>query len=258
MELQNSHILPKWTYRRAFDDSRANGLPNPVVVEGDTAIQTSRENKEPMLCRDCEQRLSPDENYVSRIAYQDDGSLGLTRMMTSTPMLKLQLPDGRGHFRAAKIESLDGPAIARFAASVFWRAHVATRQKVDSLKLWNPQAEALRLFIRGEAPLPPRSCFSLVVTVDGEQLTSVHSTTSSVPASGRRGHDGFHQFIAAGLLFNLSLGNVALPEICLVCSPVPHVIFQDWRQIRLATEMTAMFLTAERKGHLGRVAVKPV
>ena len=225
VELQNSHILPKWTYRRAFDKTAKGGAANPIMMTNEVVIQTSEQATEPMLCFACEQLIGGDERYVADLAYRD-GSLGLLGMIPLSSIFKIYAEDLGVFVRGANIAALNCRAIARFAASVFWRAHVAVRPKVQALRLWNPQAESLRLFIRGEAVLPPRMCVNMIAIVDGEAMTSVHSTTTTFPSSGSRGEDGFHQFIAAGLLFNLAMGVHAIPGMCVACSQTPHVIFR--------------------------------
>lgn len=253
VKLQNSPILPKWTYRRAFDKTQANGAANPIMLKNDVVIQTSEQAAEPMLCFACEQKLGPDENYVADLAYRD-GVLGLLGVTPALSMFRVYAEDLGMFVRGANIAALNCQAIARFAASVFWRTHVAVRPKSQALRLWNPQAESLRLFIRGETPLPPRMCINMIAIVDGEAMTSVHSTTTTLPSSGPRGEDGFHQFIAAGLLFNLALGAHAIPRMCVACSQTPHVIFQDWHRIRFVSNAAAAIVSAPRKGRLERTS----
>jgi hypothetical protein len=72
VELQVSHIVPKWTYRRAFDKTRANGSPNPIMMTNEVVIQTSEQRAEPMLCVACEQQLGRDESYIADLAYQTE------------------------------------------------------------------------------------------------------------------------------------------------------------------------------------------
>jgi hypothetical protein len=253
VELQNSHILPKWTYRRAFDKTAAGGAANPIMMKNDVVIQTSEQATEPMLCFACEQLIGGDESYVADLAYRD-GALGLLAVIPLGSIFKTYVEDLGAFVRGANIAALNCQSLARFAASVFWRAHVAKRPKVQALRLWNPQAESLRIFIRGEAPLPPRMCVNLIAIVDGETMTSVHSTTTTLPSSGQRGDDGFHQFIAAGLLFNLAMGTHAIPRMCVACSETPHVLFQDRHRIRFVSRVAEAIVSSPKKGRLARTS----
>jgi len=74
--LRESHIVPSWAYRRARDRTSI-GPPDPIRVSEGVVVQTSEQVKERLLCGACEQRLCKDENYVSKLAYQEDGTLGL-------------------------------------------------------------------------------------------------------------------------------------------------------------------------------------
>jgi hypothetical protein len=252
--LRDSHILPSWAYRRARDTTNRVGAPDPIRVSDGVAVQTSEQIKEYLLCEVCEQRLCKDENYVSKLAYHDDGTLGILAILKSGSVVQAGKRINGLMTRAAPVSHLDCAAIARFAASVFWRAHVAQKNKADSLRLWKPQAEALRKFVLGEAALPSRMCLTLFVAVDGEDFKTVHSSTLATPASAKRGDDGAHQFIISGLVFNLTTGTHSIPEVCLACGKMPHVIFQHWRGIRVLSNVTEMMMSAEPKGRGARIA----
>ncbi len=251
--LRDSHIIPKWAYRRARDKTRASGSGDPIQVQDGIAIQTSRQVKEYMLCNQCEQRLCLDEDYVARLAHQDDGTFGILQAVAPTSVV----PTGMHAFgtptRAAPISHLDCKAIARFAASVFWRAHVARRQAVDSLRLWNPQAEALRKFVLGEKPLPSRMCLTMFLPVERDAWECAHSSTLTVPVTGTKGEDSAHQFIVGGLVFNLTTGSVSVPRICLACGTAPHLMIQHWKAIRFLWNSANMIAEAEPKGKGARL-----
>ncbi len=253
LELQDSHILPKWTYRRAFDKDRTNGSPHPIMVRGGVAVQTSEQISEYMLCWPCEQQLGRDEDYVSRLAYREGGTLGFIDALPVGSIRSSYAEDLRMHVRAASIATLDCQAIARFAASVFWRAHVARRPKVQALRLWNPQAEALRRFIRGEAMLPARMCINVIAIVDEDAMTSVHATTTTLPSSGPKGDDSFHQFVAAGLLFNLGTGGRDTGPLRCVFPKTPAPVATGLaRRIKFVFETAVTTVSAPRVGRLAR------
>lgn len=142
--LQDSHIIPKWAYRRARDVSGAFPSADPIQIEDGVAVQTSAQMKEYMLCYDCEQLFCRDEDYVASLAFQKDQTLGLAKLILEEEVVSFELSGAR--VRAAPISHLDCQAIARFAASVFWRSHVSRWHRNDGLRLWKEQAEALRLF----------------------------------------------------------------------------------------------------------------
>jgi hypothetical protein len=162
---------------------------NPIMMKNDVVIQTSEQAAEPMLCSACEQHIGRDESYVADLAYRD-GALGLLGLVPSLSIFRIGNDDGGVFGLGASIAALNCQSIARFAASVFWRAHVAMRPKVQALRLWNPQAKSLRLFIRGEAPLPPRMCINMIAIVDGETMTRRPLHASSSPGSSGPRDDG--------------------------------------------------------------------
>jgi hypothetical protein len=205
-------------------------------------VQTSKQAKEYLLCEKCEQRLSRDERYVAGLAYQLDGTLGLA----IEPGAVFSVPHPRGpHSRRASIAGKDCLSIARFAASIFWRGHVARKDPLVGLKLWNPQAEALRRFVLG-GKLPYRMCLHLVVLTDGAKTETVHSTLTIAPHTSKGGDEGYHHFVVAGLVFYLSMGTDWASGICLACSRDPHVIFQDWRSVRFVTNASMRMLLWSR------------
>ena len=101
--LRPSRVLPLWAYP---------GVPQ---------IQ------EPLHCDHCEARLSRDADYVSRLAYRGD-HMGLLEHVVPSA-------GPREDLRAASLRGFNAPAMARFAASVFWRAHVSTRPECGRLFL---------------------------------------------------------------------------------------------------------------------------
>jgi hypothetical protein len=59
VELRDSHFLSAGIYRILRYDTEKN--PNPWLLTKDATVQTSRQLKAHHLCRDCEQRLSKNE-----------------------------------------------------------------------------------------------------------------------------------------------------------------------------------------------------
>jgi hypothetical protein len=220
--LQESHILPKWAYRRASDPAEP-----PVRVSAGVAFQTSAQLKEHLLCQACENLLSQDEDHVSRLAYQLDGTLPITRKVAVRYL-------GGTSIRYVSAQELEPRSIARFAASVFWRAHVSTRTEFKTLRLWNPQAEALRRYTLRQAELPANMSLTAAVLVDGDTDDSVHSSTIVPPCTAQRGVDSMHQFVVAGLLFTFYTGTPARSQkpVCLATAAAPSIPLTNWRLVR--------------------------
>jgi len=254
VQLLDGHIIPKWAYRRARGAALPGLAPDPILIKGGIALQTSSQITEYLMCRTCEQRLGRDEDYVKRLAYQDDGRLGVMGLVDPATVVRPRGNPIGTYVRAFPIQHLDCLAAARFAASVFWRAHVAKRARIDSLFLWNPQAEALRLFVLGEKPLPERLCLTMWAIAEGEELDTVHSRTLATPSTAKKGTDSQHQFIVAGLMFTLTTGARSPSSLCLACSPTPHLLIQDWQHIGFLRNLTHAAVSAEPKGRGAKAA----
>src|SRR4051794_12828304 len=69
-ELRDSHILPRWVFRRII---RFGPDPQPILIEDGTRRSTGKQDSEFLLCDVCEQRFGNWENHVSRLALQPDG-----------------------------------------------------------------------------------------------------------------------------------------------------------------------------------------
>jgi hypothetical protein len=70
VELRDSHIMPKFSYRRA----RAKGAGgDPVHIRNGKAFQASAQITEYLLCAHCEQRIGDVETSVSRLLPLNDG-----------------------------------------------------------------------------------------------------------------------------------------------------------------------------------------
>ena len=59
--LEDSHFLSAGIYKILRDDTEKN--PNPWLLTGKTAVQTSRQMTARLLCRNCEQRFSNPSLY---------------------------------------------------------------------------------------------------------------------------------------------------------------------------------------------------
>jgi hypothetical protein len=240
VELLNSHIVPKWAYRRLIERDDDGRKCDPVSISNGSSILTSSQIREYLLCGKCEKTLGRDEDYVARLAYQKDGRLGLLEMTT-----RLQLPN---HKAGMTVDRLDCGSVIRFAASVLWRAHVSSRPECKDLRLSNLQAEALHKFLRNEAPLPCRFCFAMVVLMDGEAGSSTWKSLIVPPATSA--NDGVHQFFVCGLLFTFSTDHARLA--CLYCGAGRGILVARPGQVKFIRSVLDNVQTATPKGKLAR------
>lgn len=149
-DIQDSHILPKWVYRRAV--ARKQGAPpspvaQPIRLDGRTAVATNTQASEHLLCKACEHRLGLWDDYASKITRQADG-----RFPALDGALVGEVVEPGG-VRLGLAPGIDGELLARFVCSVIWRASITSWREFDRVSL-GPFEERFRRFLLGEASLP--------------------------------------------------------------------------------------------------------
>ena len=192
-ELQDSHILPRWTYDRA---ARGPEGRQPALVFMDlkrgTSILTNKQLKEYLLCFDCEQLFCKWEAYVAGLLVQDDGSF---------PWLEVASA-GQSPRRIVDATSVDVETIARFAFSVVWRGSVCSELRANL----GPYEGAVAAYLRNLGSLPNEAC--LLVHLLAKPVLQ----RSLVPpqVQNRRGYH-IHWFVACGALFQVFVGRLVPP-----------------------------------------------
>jgi hypothetical protein len=197
--------------------------------------------EEPLHCDACEARLCHDTDYVARLAYTGHG-LGL---------LEHVIPSvgPREDLRVASLRGFNAHAMAHFAASVFWRAHVSARPECGRLFLSSAEEQSLRDYLRGTRAIPSRLCITVAALIEDDGGGVPPWTTTSFPVTDTRGEGRWHMFAVAGLAFSLSAGDAAagIGGTCLACGHDPHVVFTAWSRVRHVVTLTDALLTGVRK-----------
>ncbi len=210
--LKDSHIVPAWVYKRCQWQVNEKWRENPVWVQGEVAFQTSWQDKEELLCADCESQLSIWEKYVSRIAFTDDGLCPAYSLLGVSPTVH-SFPSNE-QLRCVPARELDNATVAKFAVSVIWRAYAASRS-TGRQTLGAKYGEMFRKYLMGEAAFPERSCLILELLNQGQTSSSKAGQTSALQfhtvgmfPDGYRTRGGFcvHRFYASGLYFKLLVG----------------------------------------------------
>jgi hypothetical protein len=216
--LQESHSLSSAIYR-SMRGNPTGGNPNPYVITHHSAKQTSKQQTAPMLCSDCEQRLSRNgESWVFANGLKADRSFPLKSVLDS------RVPDVHepNHptkiFYGAGIPEVNVAALTYFAASMFWRfsAHPWKTDGGYSVKL-GPFEDQFRQYLLGQASFPGDAV--LWVTV---RDTSPISHLTYIPTGERIGNMHAHRFPMPGFAFTLYVGkNVPLEyrNLCFVRGP---------------------------------------
>ncbi|MBI2306735.1 MAG: hypothetical protein HYU78_05470 [Rhodocyclales bacterium] len=193
-DLQNSHLIPKWAYRRACEVDPGDAKA-PVYVAGGNAVLSNKQTTRHLLCSDCEQRFSNRENYVAGLTELDNGQIKLFRNITRLDTPKKVL--------ASLNNELDGDQIAYFAASVMWRGCVMTGG--CKLGLYEPR---FRQYLLGTSGFPPEAAIS-VGLFDQSPNADARGWVSE-PASTKTNIGWLHGFLLAGLAFRCWVGK-AIP-----------------------------------------------
>ena len=171
-----------------------------------TAIRTSRQIRDWLLCWDCEQNFSTKGvNWVMRNCYRHGQGFRLQEALKqSTPLYD----DGEYRvYWATKIPNIDIPSLVYFACSLFWRAAVH-RWKYPNATVHielGPYKDTLHRHLFGKEALPESVAIFVGTSCLENPINSVN-----FPHGRRRGTFRHYEFHIPGIVFDLYLGN-ALP-----------------------------------------------
>jgi hypothetical protein len=215
-DLQISHFLPASLYKKTRNPGAAN--PNPTMITRKGRVQTSRQIKEALLCRDCEGLFSRNgENYVLKIV-ADRRTFPLLDMLRAVPPTKSAA--GFDWYDKKTLPGIDREKVAYFALSVFWRASVHRWERGGdepiSIDL-GPYEEDLRKYLLGQAGFPANVVLHVVVCTDALSQGLFYP-----PSRGRKKDDTTYTFQARGLNFLMTVGKQIPPSMrqsCCVTGP---------------------------------------
>ena len=198
--LRESHIIPAWCYERAKHDESGR-VKQLLFYDGfkGTIAYSDRQLKEYLLCAKCEQAFSAGfENYVSTVAAQKDRSFPALANVTATQNKRIVSQDGSKSLYSSG--SLDVDKLARFAASVIWRASISTHPHVDEVQL-GPYEEPVREYLLNRTPLPNTVSVCMRLLTKSEMQSALF-----LPFSKRFAGGWMHQFLVNGLYFTVHVG----------------------------------------------------
>jgi hypothetical protein len=193
-ELQGSHLIPQWAYKRIqhLGEGRQD---HPIQVSNGTAIQTSKQVTKRLLCSDCEGRFSEVEGYVAKLTELDED--GALMIMSSLGR------EGAPHTGMAILKNdIDFKKIVYFAASIIWRSAVMSDS--DGCKL-GKYIENFRRYLLGEAEFPSQSSMHMLVLEPSESIAKPHRYFT-FPSSLKMPTSWLHGFTICGLAFRCFVG----------------------------------------------------
>lgn len=190
VELCDSHILPKFGYKRVRPEKGGG----PVRFDGKVAVQTDAQLTEYLLCRKCEDRFMKVETRWAPLVYKD-GKFPIQD--------ELGEEIGKAPDLARELGSVSREDAIYLAASVVWRGSVCS-QLTPNLGKYEDE---FRRFLLGEAAFPQNA--EVMLSILGEQKSERFPEMYQVlvpPWMEREGGCHFHRFILCGCLFAVWVG----------------------------------------------------
>jgi hypothetical protein len=200
-DLRDSHYLPKSGYRKMRASELKN--PNPVVLAGGKAQQSSLQVRDYKFCGACEERFNKGgESWILKKIPQNYGDPYWLHTLLNS---KTPITNGNDLlFPQASIPEVDMAKLVYFALSIFWRG---TRRwsavqggRPEKLYLGR-QEKAIRAFLLGRGKLPEDVC----VTVAVWPYKKVYPMAMMPRAEAGTGYRSYW-FYFFGFIFLLALG----------------------------------------------------
>jgi len=220
--LCDSHLVPSALYKMCAKGGKLISLNSKTikVAEGEVSF--------PLLCSDCEQRLSKDgENWLlPKLANKDRTFPLYDILVTGTPDAVF---DGRAAYACSRIDNFAFRKITNFAIGIFWKASVHS---------WKPDVrktridlgryrEQFRLFLLNKGPFPKNATLSVGVSPPQDAT----STFNLPHLTHKHPHFSYLQVIP-GMVFVLNVGNRLCPEdrdTCFFSNPIHPLIVRNMR-----------------------------
>lgn len=202
-ELCNSHIVPAGLYKLLDpgDDAVSNGgLRDPLYFANNKSYPWSKQPRQYLLCRPCEEILNKDETYVIPLLYKYDEPFKL---------LALMVPPSSGSeplFLRTTPRTVDAPSISRFALGLMWRASIATIPPFDLFHLDPGPEEAARLHLLGTGPWPKEMVMEMAVFTGARYLLDLATMTLPQASPPDEEPTRHYFWMGHGIRFDFTVG----------------------------------------------------
>ena len=228
----NSHIIPRWAHKRTRGDGSKG---DPIIVYQDKSVQSGEQLAEPMLCSECDQTLGVFDKYAADLAYHR-GTAGILKGCS------IHSEPGESTMLGVLDASIDVDRLSRFAASVFWRGHIAKRTaKCD---IGERHAQTLLRYLRREARFPCTLTLIAQVFVPDGPRRFVEGEAAWEPTTKAEEGSRVSDFMVCGLLFRLESGSARSEELNAIC-------------LQNTKTRTVAVTPSGRAGYLKRIAAAP-
>jgi len=237
--LIESHLISEGIYSLV-----RGGANETILVNSHVIMHTSRQTKDILLCRECDNSLNMNgENWIIPKLARADGKFTFLDILEELP------PDAEKErfkiYGTAKNLSIDVDKIAHFAMGVFWKASVHSWKasgNTTRIEL-GPYRDNVRYFLRGDAPFPKNVSLNLFVQPRNRAPICI-----AEPARGKAKSYHNFSFYVPGIRFDLYVGRQIrnqIRQLCFYANPAHPVVVYDSSD-RILALMEEMGRTAHR------------
>ena len=220
--------------------------PNPMLVSARGGIQTSKQIRDFLLCRNCEQRICANgERYAMRQVNRREGFALLRTLESST---NKRSAGGFTFYYETAALGIDREKLAYFALSVFWRASVHVWERLERkppMISLGKHEEPIREYLLGTKPFPSDIAVLLFVCTDYFTQNVFYE-----PSKGNDLDPTTWTFQVRGLNFFLSCRD-SMPEqlmnACLVNGPRQTIVARSCQDKVVGATMRLYAASAQPK-----------
>jgi hypothetical protein len=238
VELQKSHFIPAAAFRLLMDQTAKN--PRPFLINNRTIIQTNEQQTARLLCRDCEQRFHREgESWFFKHCLRKNTFILQDILARHAPVASDKA--GTDVYHAAQIPEISIPALAYFAASIFWRGAVHSWGNDSFPVKLGPFEESFRKYLMGESDFPQDTSLQFAVLKGRGQFDRY----TTEPCGERKDFGHLFKFTMGGVSFRLAVGkNVPdfLHRLCCVRSlgntVISTVLLDRWSEEEAVKKIT--------------------
>ena len=180
--LHDSHVLPEFVYRPAYDLSHT---AIKLDLDHNKKLKRQRGFTERLLCKDCEIHISRWETYFARIWFDNLNSLR-PKMLTNNVVI---------------IARIDYAPFKLFHLSLIWRAGVSSRYEFKNIRL-GAQEPKIRKLILAEDPGAPEDYAFFGIALRKPDTKTFQDKLLSAPAASRVNGHWVYTLIFGGVLWH--------------------------------------------------------
>ena len=246
VQLQNSHIIPKWAYKEV-----RGGSKDIINYAKGIVGYSDKQLKELLLCSACEQKIGLRERYIKSISFEK------REECNAIHLLNFNVGQSNNNEQIAWTDAslLDKQSIAYFAVSVIWRASVSSEGK-RKVSL-GPYQEVLRRYLNGEIDFPKEA--NLRISFHDPYKSEAFHQLATLPATNKLSNKSHyvycHRFLCVGVLYELFLGkNIPseFQELCFIHSSDSKVFWTSLDQDSTMEGIKEIIRNAEVRGRLAK------